>query len=304
MGACQKRRHNSKESRGTKGVDQKLPASRAARLKGASLPEPPAPYESHLVCEFFRQAGRFEVARLYEEQLRTKARELLEAAILTRRVSPDLRELLASEQQLLEGSWPTLVGNAQNPLDHLVGDVLGGTEHSRYFIIEFKRYPQGFVDEVSLIGGKPDRTALLDHLTLDAVCLRLSRLGHFGAYWNRGEIILGEYYDLAFNNSTERSFRLPKFFLSLPSPNFAWSNTQLRNYIKCMNDHGTDLTTDDGHVAFGYIDENARFVAMMGTGKIFAMIRRAFDRAEAMRQTQDPQEQASMTSFPRPSKGG
>ena len=93
----------------------------------SSPPHPPAPYESHLVCEFFRQIGQLEVAQIYEAGLKTKARELLEAMFSEPEAAPrkaalkDLKALLNVQKIPIVGQLATLVGNAQNPLDHLVG---------------------------------------------------------------------------------------------------------------------------------------------------------------------------------------
>ena len=254
----------------------------------SSPPHPPAPYESHLVCEFFRQIGQLEVAQIYEAGLKTKARELLEAMFSEPEAAPrkaalkDLKALLNVQKIPIVGQLATLVGNAQNPLDHLVGDVLGQTVPGRYFIIEFKRYADGFVDEVSLALGKPDRVALIDHLMVDPACHDLSRLGHLGAYWDGGKIVFGGYFELAMQMAM-KGIPLSAVFEAMQGRSkFAWDRKDLRDYIDCMTHHGVDLATDDGQVVFGYFDQVGKLVAMTATAKIFAMIQRAFKRADAM----------------------
>ena len=73
-----------------------------------------------------------------------------------------------------------MLGNAQNPLDALLGDLVGCVG-ARFFILEFKRDRSGFKLEVS-DGGKPHRKKLYDHLRKDQYCRELARCGHFGAY--------------------------------------------------------------------------------------------------------------------------
>ena len=48
-----------------------------------------------------------------------------------------------------EGKSPSMaiLSNAQNPLDHLLGDMIGKVD-GRYFLIEFKAQVSGFFDEV------------------------------------------------------------------------------------------------------------------------------------------------------------
>ena len=233
----------------------------------------PAPYESHLVSEFFRQIGQLEVAQIYETELRTKAQELLNAMVDEQKVAlrknafKELKTLLHFQETPPAGQLAKLVGNAQNPLDHLVGDVLGQTVPGRYFIIEFKRYAHGFVDEVSLTLGKPDRVALIEHLLVDRDCQALSHLGHLGAYWDGGEIVFGGYFELAMQMG---KMGVPLFdvFKAMQGNIFAWERKGLRDYIDCMTNHGFDLTTDSGQVVFGYFDPAGHFVAMTVTAKM------------------------------------
>lgn len=268
-------------------------------------PRPPAPYESHLVCEFFRQIGQLEVAQIYETGLKTKVQELLEAMVsepevaLRKTAFKDWKALINAQKAQLVGQLATLVGNAQNPLDHLVGDVLGQTVPGRYFIIEFKRYAPGFVDEVSLALGKPDRVALIDHLLVDPECQNLSLLGHLGAYWDDGKIVFGAYFDLAMR-TPRKSVPLPAVFAAMQRNDFAWDRKKLRDYIDCMTHHGVDLATDGGQVVFGYFDQVGKFVAMTGTAKIFAMIQRAFKRADAMGAQREIEQQPIQQSNHRP----
>lgn len=270
-----------------------------------SPPHPPAPYESHLVCEFFRQIGQLEVAQIYEAGLKTKAQELLETVVsepevaLRKTAIKDLKALLNAQKTPLVSQLATLVGNAQNPLDHLVGDVLGQTVPGRYFIIEFKRYAPGFVDEVSLALGKPDRVALIENLLANRDCRDLSRHGHLGAYWDGGKIVFGKYFELA-RQTAKKSVPLPDFYEAMQESTFAWDSKGLRDYIECMTYHGVDLATDGGQVVFGYFDQAGRFVAMTGTSKIFAMIQRAFKRADAMGAQREIAQQPIQQSNHRP----
>ncbi len=77
-----------------------------------------------------------------------------------------------------------ILSNAQNPLDHLLGDMIGRVE-GRYFLIEFKGAAHGFFDEVHAKGAKPARTNLYQHLRKDSECRKFARFGHFGAWSDR-----------------------------------------------------------------------------------------------------------------------
>lgn len=273
---------------------------------------PLAPYESQLVCEFFRQAGRIERARDYEKHLRARAAALV-AAIVSKRIDAetrkeammDLQALVTQRQLSCDDDNSTLVGNAQNPLDHLVGDVMGQTEAGRYFIVEFKRYADGFLDEVALAYGKPDRMALYSHLLVDDDCRDLSGRGHFGAYFKAGSIAVGGYFDLAGANLGQ-VVALSSFFDGMQNAAFAWSKEELAAYLECMTAHGVPLITDDGHVVFGYLDPTGKFVATTGTTKLLAMIQETFKRAQAMHQVQNAQRVQASRPAPehRPSSKG
>jgi hypothetical protein len=215
----------------------------------------------------------------------------------------DLQALVAEAEAPLSDHRTTLLGNAQNPLDHLVGDVAGRTDTGRYFIVEFKRYAHGFVDEVGLPNGKPDRIALFGHLLSDPRCNELSKQGHFGAYFNHGETLFGVYFDLTAGVTSE-VIQLSAFFDRTRDPNFAWSRDDLFTYITCMTDHGVELTADDGQIVFGYFDQSGRFVAMSGTLKIFAMIHEAFKRAHTMQNPQKPVQSHTKPSTPVPRPRG
>ena len=74
----------------------------------------------------------------------------------------------------------SLLGNAQNPFDELLGDVAGQAGH-RFFLIEFKRDRAGIANEVAP-NGKAHRHALYQHLRADQRCRELARFGHLAAY--------------------------------------------------------------------------------------------------------------------------
>lgn len=84
-----------------------------------------------------------------------------------------------------------ILSNAQNPLDHLLGDMIGNVE-GRYFLIEFKAAAHGFFDEVHAKGAKPARTNLYQHLRTDSECRKFARFGHFGA-WSNGTLRFAPY---------------------------------------------------------------------------------------------------------------
>lgn len=97
-----------------------------------------------------------------------------------------------------------LLGNMQNALDTLVGDVAINCK-DRYVIVEFKRDLQGFVDEVAETSrGKPARAALYAHLRADDRCYGLSRIGHYGGYLNsNGSVRLQRYAHCAASAKTK-----------------------------------------------------------------------------------------------------
>ncbi len=257
-----------------------------AIAQAASLP----PYESDLVCDFFRQLGGLETARRYENEVRQPVKRLL-AAITDAKAThvqkgealEALEKLLAEEELTYPAPGAKLVGNAQNPLDHLVGDVLGQTERGRYFIIEFKREASGFLDEVDLNGGKPDRVALLCHLEQHPQCSELSPIGHFGAHWTPNGLKLSSYISLI-TSETSSPTSVPDFFhIATFNPRFGWTADQLMEYIKCMTAHGVPIEDDDGKIVFGYFTQEAVFVPMVGSAKIFSMIQEAFKRNDRYR---------------------
>lgn len=85
----------------------------------------------------------------------------------------------------------TILNNAQNPLDHLLGDMLGKVE-GRYFLIEFKAKGSGFFKEVHGTNAKPARSNLYKHLRIDSKCRKFARFGHFGA-WSNGTLRIAPY---------------------------------------------------------------------------------------------------------------
>jgi hypothetical protein len=84
-----------------------------------------------------------------------------------------------------------ILSNAQNPLDHLLGDMLGVVD-GRYFLIEFKATSSGFHDEVHATNAKPARRSLYQHLRNDSECRTFARFGHFGA-WSDGDLRFAPY---------------------------------------------------------------------------------------------------------------
>ena len=265
------------------------PAISSGIRRPASLP----PYESDLVCDFFRQIGRFELALRYEKEVRKAALSLLTTSI-SRSVPPEERSNARSQLKTLlsrrglKQSEPLagLVGNAQNPLDHLVGDVFVRSTGDRYFIIEFKREAIGFIQEVDLRHGKQDRVALLGHLQSDDVCQTLSPKGHFGAHWTPNGLHLQSYLTLI--TSQEQPFTsIQDFYIDvMRNTDWGWSTDELRQYIECMTAHGVPIETDSGNLVFGYFTPEAEFVSMTGSATIVAMILEAFKRGDAHRHQQ------------------
>lgn len=92
-------------------------------------------------------------------------------------------------------SIPEILNNAQNPLDSLLGDLIGRVE-GRYFLIEFKRLESGFYDEVHAADAKPSRSALFEYLCTDNDCRQLARFGHFAA-WASGSLHFAPYANTA-----------------------------------------------------------------------------------------------------------
>lgn len=88
-------------------------------------------------------------------------------------------------------SMPALISNSQNPLDSLLGDLIGNVD-GRYFLIEFKQQRNGFFDEVHSASAKQSRKALYAHLRHDSTCRQLARTGHFAA-WATTDLIFAPY---------------------------------------------------------------------------------------------------------------
>lgn len=84
-----------------------------------------------------------------------------------------------------------ILSNAQNPLDKLLGDMIGHVD-GRYFLIEFKADKSGFFDEVHAKNSKVARTDLYEHLRNDSTCRNLARFGHFGV-WSNGTLRVAPY---------------------------------------------------------------------------------------------------------------
>lgn len=287
------------ESMPQKNPDSKSRSASTAATAPPASPDSSAPvslppYESDLVCDFFRQIGRLEVAHRYEIEVRQAGLSLFDGAsascteAVRQKAVSGLQALLSTPGFEQAKPWTALVGNAQNPLDHLVGDVLGRSEAGRYFIIEFKRETIGFVEEVDLRLGKPDRAALLDHLRSDSTCQKLSQKGHFGAHWTPSGIGLQRYLALITAKATPL-ITVQKFFVDVMlDGKWGWSATELRDYIDCMTAHGIQIKTDSGNLVFGYFTQEAEFVSMTGSASIIAMIQTAFKRADAHRYQQQP----------------
>lgn len=89
-------------------------------------------------------------------------------------------------------STPALISNAQNPIDSLLGDLIGNVG-GRYFLIEFKQLRNGFFDEVHSASAKASRTALYAHIRHDPMCRELARTGHFAAWAAADNLIFAPY---------------------------------------------------------------------------------------------------------------
>lgn len=260
------------------------PEAAPAAQSAASLP----PYESDLVCDFFRQIGRLEVARRYEEEVRQTGQSLLETITssanleeVQRKANRELRALLGNTGFEQAKPWAAMVGNAQNPLDHLVGDLVGRSTEGRYFIIEFKQKASGFLQEIDLGLGKPDRVALHGHLLLGDTCKELSLRGHYGAYWTPEGIRLQSYFTLI-TAGHQPLIDVQEFFVNvIQGAGSGWSAEELQQYIECMTAHGVSIEADSGKLVFGYFTPDAKFVEMTSGSNIIAMIQAAFDRAAA-----------------------
>lgn len=248
------------------------------------------PYESDLVCDFFRQIGRLEIKHLHEPEFQLLER--LQAVFgqgqenkeeEKRNFAREFRDWAAKAK--VESTEPLagLVGNAQNPLDHLVGDVCVQSPKNRYFIIEFKREASGFLEEVDLTHGKLDRAALLSHLESDDRCRELSLKGHFGAHWTAKGLSLQTYFTLV-TSTLDQGISIRSFFYDhMHIGQSGWTIQELEEYIECMTAHGILLETDSGKMVFGCFTPEAKFVLMVTSSTILAMIKEAFKRGEEHR---------------------
>lgn len=122
---------------------------------------------------------------------------------------------------------PGLLVQAQNTLDHIVGDLFGATGatdfgHRRCFIIEFKRDLNGFSKEVRGSKAKAHRTALYQHLRNDSSCRKLAKFGHFGAYADGNDLVLVEYANAVGPDleTLKRESPPHRYDLDYPSPAF------------------------------------------------------------------------------------
>jgi len=247
-----------------------------------------APYESQLVAQFHRELGRIETEQHFHVAQFSKILEKWRA--FRAESDKNLKKGLAASAGNLLDNFPApddarglgVLSNAQNPLDHLVGDLVAETSTGRYFIVEFKRYPNGFVDEASLGGGaKLDRVALITHIQTHDRCKELSLLGHFGAYWSASGLCFALYFPLAQGSPATPMTTAELFFEQ--GPKAFWSSDQFREYLSCMTSHGTSMVNDDGNLVFGYINSDGQVVVMLQPANIFRMVQLALDRADAMR---------------------
>lgn len=120
-------------------------------------------YESHIVCQFFREWG---------------FRDGLTAA----KDGPDSHKPIS------------ILGNMQNKFDAFFGDV-AISDQFQFKLIEFKREIAGFGKEVST-SKKNSRGPLYRSLCRDEECLNLSYKGHAGAYEYNNVLRIDPYHPL------------------------------------------------------------------------------------------------------------
>lgn len=118
-------------------------------------------YESHIVCQFFREWG-------YNDGHSAGMKGL------SRKVNP-----------------VSMLGHMQNKFDSFFGDV-SITDSFRFLLVEFKQDREGFAKEVT--AAKKNRSRLYQHLSTDQVCLELSYLAHVAGYVENDVLRLDPYY--------------------------------------------------------------------------------------------------------------
>ncbi|MCU1218617.1 hypothetical protein ACNJRW_04165 [Stenotrophomonas maltophilia] len=83
-----------------------------------------------------------------------------------------------------------IVLNAQNPLDNLLGDLVGKTDSGRWFIAELKRLESGFPQELI---AKPHRANFLNWLASSTIDSQVSSRAHFAVWAHNNDFRVSEY---------------------------------------------------------------------------------------------------------------
>lgn len=217
----------------------------------------------------------------------------------------------------------SLLNNAQNPFDHLFGDICGEVRF-RYFLMEFKASRSGFAEEVKPNSVKPHRTALYAHLKTDRKCRKIARFGHFAGYLSAetdalafepyansiatitiaGEVAsacLEPHYqwdELDYRSWTINFNRLYDLLntsdLTLFGQSSPWlfasglgvPEADLEEYVKCMYSHLQYIEQDDGVMLLGAINiVTGEFHAIKSTP--FQMVADLKNKFDSLRKTME-----------------
>ncbi len=217
----------------------------------------------------------------------------------------------------------SLLNNAQNPFDHLLGDICGEVR-SRYFLMEFKESRKGFYEEVKPNSAKPHRTALYAHLKSDLRCRRIARFGHFAGYLSdetnelafepyahsiatikaKEEVTSAclqldyqweelEYRSWTMNfNALYDSLHTPDLTLFGQSSPWLFASglgvpeADLEEYVKCMYSHLQYMEQDEGVLLLGALNPvTGKFHAIKSTP--FQMVADLMNKFESLRRTME-----------------
>lgn len=231
-------------------------------------------YESHVVCQFFREWGFKDGVAASEKSRNGKAESI------------------------------SMLGNMQNKFDAVFGDV--ALSHlTRFQLIEFKQVAQGFKDEVRQ--GKKNRSALYEHLQIDEPCRKLSVQGHVAGYVKDNVLRLDPYHVLCAGTPPKViPTKLQKFFNDFDSYYELWNQptgngqlnvgldlAQFEQYVSCMYQH---LGTNEAGVLQIYNEKKNKVVSFYGSIKdLIDDLVLAFPELERM-VTKAPQPQNSVSS--------
>ncbi|WP_043005169.1 hypothetical protein [Comamonas testosteroni] len=202
-------------------------------------------YESHIVCQFFREWGFKDGVAASEKSSKGKAECI------------------------------SMLGNMQNKFDAVFGDV--ALSHlTRFQLIEFKQVAQGFKDEVRQ--GKKNRSALYEHLKKNEPCRKLSVQGHVAGYVEDNVMRLDPYHVLCAGKPPKIiPPKLQKLFNDFDSYYKLWNqpsgngqlnvgldSDQFKAYLHCMYHH---LGTNEAGVLLIYNEKKKELVPFYGSIK-------------------------------------